>query len=143
MDDEQISYMGYLWVSADDGVVTIGIDEEAAADLSEDIILNLPEEDDIILPGKMCGDIESANGTLNLYSPVGGTVLEINEAILDNPSLIVEDPHDEGWLFRVEADDIEKIDKLRDKPTSNLDDFDDDDEEDDEIEPIIDGEDGQ
>ena len=130
--DEQIAYMGYLWVSSEDGVVTIGVDEEAASDLSDDLTLNLPEEDDVVMAGKICGDIESENGNLNLYSPVSGTVLEINEAILDNPSLILEDPLDEGWLFKIEADDPSQLDKLRKKPTSNADDDEDEDESDDD-----------
>lgn len=129
--DETIRYMDYLWVTSEDGVVTVGVDEDAAADLSDELTLNLPEEDDVVMAGKVCGDIESESGNLNLYSPVSGTVLEVNEAILDNPSLILEDPLDEGWLFKVEADDPAQIDKLRKSPAAATDE--DDEEEDDDL----------
>lgn len=125
--------MDYLWVTSEDGVVTVGVDEDAAADLSDELTLNLPEEDDVVMAGKVCGDIESESGNLNIYSPVSGTVLEVNEAIMDNPSLILEDPLDEGWLFKVEADDPSQIDKLRKSPTSAADDEDEDEDEDDEL----------
>lgn len=131
-----MTYMGYEWITVEDGVVTVGITEDAATDLSDDIVLNLPEQDDVVASGKVCGDIESGNGNLNLYSPVSGTIIEVNEAVLENPDLIQEDPTDEGWLFRVEADDPDKLDRLslqmsrQDDEDEDADD--DEDEEDDE-----------
>lgn len=112
--DEQTEWMENLWISIDDDVVTIGIGEEAAEELSDGLSLNLPQEDDTIMPGKVCGDVSSANGNVNLYTPVAGTVVEVNEAILDNPNLIVEDPLDEGWLIRVEAENTEDLDNISD-----------------------------
>ena len=130
---DQLTYMGYEWISIEDGVVTIGITEDAAGDLSEELTLNLPAQDDVVVGGKICGDIESDNGTLNLYSPVSGTIIEVNEAIIENPELLQDDPTDEGWLFKVEADDPDKLDRLSLRAV-NHDDDDDDDEEDDEDE---------
>ncbi len=129
---EQMTYMGYEWITVEDGVVTVGITEDAATDLSDDIVLNLPEQDDIVSSGKVCGDIESGNGNLNLYSPVSGTIIEVNEAVLENPDLIQEDPTDEGWLFRVEADDPEKLDRLSLQTRQDDEDEDDEDEDEDE-----------
>jgi len=123
--------MGYEWISVVDGVVTIGINEDGAADLGDDITLHLPEEDDVVMPGKVCGEIETDSGTLNIYCPVGGTVLEVNEAVLENPELLLEDPTDEGWLFKVEADDPDKIDLVSIKNTSSDDDEDEEEEDDD------------
>lgn len=127
-----ISYMGYEWITVEDGVVTIGISEDAASDLSDDLVLNLPEQDDVVMAGKVCGDIESENGNLNIYSPVSGTVLEVNEAVLENPSLIFDDPTDEGWLFKVEADDADKLDQISLRAQSYDDDDEDSDDEDEE-----------
>ncbi len=124
-----ITYMGYEWISVVDGVVTIGINEDGASDLGDDITLHLPEEDDVVMPGKVCGEIETDSGTLNIYCPVAGTVLEVNEAVLENPELLLEDPTDEGWLFKVEADDPDKIDLVSIKNTSSDDDDDEDEEE--------------
>ncbi|MEK6555546.1 MAG: glycine cleavage system protein H [Bdellovibrionota bacterium] len=127
-----ISYMGYEWITVENGVVTIGISEDAAEDLSEDLILTLPEQDDVVMAGKVCGDIESENGNLNIYSPVSGTVIEVNDAVLENPALIFEDPTDEGWLFKVEADDADKLDQISLRAKSFEDDDEDDDDEDDD-----------
>lgn len=131
---DAINYMGYEWITIEDGIVTIGLTEDAVSDLSEGLILNLPEQDDSVMAGKTCGDIESENGNLDLYSPVSGTVVEINEAILENPDMLFEDPTDEGWLFKVEADDPEKLDQisLRAKSYEDDDDEDEDDDDDDD-----------
>jgi glycine cleavage system H protein len=129
---EQMTYMGYEWITVEDGVVTIGLTEDAVNDLSDDLVLNLPEQDDVVASGKVCGDIESGNGNLNLYSPVSGTILEVNEAVLENPDLIQDDPNDEGWLFRVEADDPDKLDRLSLQMTKHDDDDDDEEDEDEE-----------
>ena len=129
---EQMTYMGYEWISVEDGVVTIGLTEDAVEDLSEEMTLNLPEADDSVSAGKICGDIESDNGNLNLYSPVAGTVIEVNEALLENPGLLQEDPTDEGWLFKVEADDMDKLDRLSLKMGSDDDEEEDDDDDDDD-----------
>lgn len=126
---EPITYMGYQWLTVNDGIVTVGINEDAAADLLDDITVNLPDQDDVLSPGKICGDIESENGTLNLYCPVAGTVIEINEAVVDDPSLIIDDPMDEGWLFKIEADDPDKIDRISLKAASADDDSDEDDDD--------------
>lgn len=129
-----ISYMGYEWITVEDGIVTIGISEDAVSDLSEDLILNLPEQDDVVMAGKICGEIESENGNLNIYSPVSGTIIEINEALIENPELIFDDPTDEGWLFKVEADDPDKLDQISVSSKSFDDDDDDDDDEDEDEE---------
>lgn len=134
--DDLINYMGYLWISSDDGVVTIGVDEEAVVDLTGDLGLSLPDQDDVVMPGKICGEIESESGTLNIYSPIAGTVLEINEAVLENPSLLLEDPMDEGWLIKIEAESTEKLDavirKLSDEGGEDIDEEFDGDVDDDE-----------
>lgn len=129
-----MTYMGYEWITVEDGVVTIGLTEDAVTDLSDEVILNLPEQDDIVAGGKICGDIESDNGNLNLYCPVSGTVIEVNEAVLENPDLLQDDPTDEGWLFKVEADDADKLDRLSLRATNHDDEDDEDEDEKDEDE---------
>lgn len=128
--EDNIKFMDHMWLNINDGIVTVGINDEAAEDLSDDIDLNLPEEDDIVMRGKICGYIESANGNINLYSPVSGTIIELNEAVTDNPDLIIEDPNDEGWLFKVEADDPSQLEKYTATGYTSSDDDDDEDEDD-------------
>lgn len=130
--NDTITYMGYEWISVEDGIVTVGLTDDAVSDLSDQITLNLPEADDSVLAGKVCGDVESDNGNLNLYCPVSGTVIEVNDAVLENPGLLQEDPTDEGWLFKVEADDPDKLDRISLHGRPNDEDADDDDDDDDD-----------
>ncbi len=143
--EDLLNYMGYEWLSVDDGVVTVGLTEDAVADFTDEVVLNLPEQDDSVSAGKICGDIESDSGNINLYSPVSGTVLEVNEALLENSDLLLEDPTDAGWLFKIEADDPDKLDRLslRTRPPDDDDDEEDDDDEDEDEDDDYEDEDGE
>jgi len=111
-NEEFIPYMGYEWLQIEDDIVTIGISEEGLSELTDISAVSLPSENEEVSPDEVCGEIETDEGSLNLYCPVEGTVIEINQAVVENPSLIMEDPYGDGWLFRVEASDPEDLDEL-------------------------------
>ncbi len=117
------NFMGYLWVQEEDGVITIGINEEGLQDFEEISSVELPSEQERIEADVVIGTIETDDGPLDIYSPVSGTVVEINQQVIDDPSLIQEDPFEEGWLVRIEAE--EELDEDEDE---------DDDDDDDEVE---------
>ena len=83
--NELITYMGYLWVQVDGGLLTVGINEDGLDELGEDITIHLPEESDTVSAGHVCGEVETENGPMNLYCPVDGIVSEVNEALSENP----------------------------------------------------------
>ncbi|MBS1969289.1 MAG: glycine cleavage system protein H [Bdellovibrionales bacterium] len=121
--------MGYMWIQEEDGIITIGINEEGLADFEEITSVDLPAENDKVEADEVCGTVETDDGPLDIYSPVSGTVLEVNSAVIDDPTLIQEDPFEEGWLIRVEAsEDLDDEDEDEDDD----DDEDEDDEEEDE-----------
>ena len=120
------NFMGYLWVQEEDGVITIGINEDGLADFEEITSIELPAESESVDSDVVIGTIETDDGPLDIYSPVSGTVIEINSAVLDEPSIIMEDPYEEGWLLRIEADEESDDDEDED------DEDDDDEEEEDE-----------
>ena len=99
------NFMGYLWVRKEDGVLTIGVNEDGLEDFEEITSVELPVEHEKIDEDVVIGTIETDDGPLDIYSPVSGTVLEVNSQVLEDPSLIMEDPYEEGWLIRIEADD--------------------------------------
>lgn len=137
--DEIATYMGHEWVQVADGLLTIGINEDGCEEILEILSINLPQENDTVSAGQVFGDIETDNGPLNLYCPVDGVVVEINEAVLENPELILEDCMDEGWLIKVEADNPGQIDGV--SLDANLDDDADEEkekDEEDEDEPLVD-----
>ena len=110
--EEFIPYMVYEWLQVEDGTVTIGISEEGLSELTDITSVKLPSESEDVTPDEVCGEIETDEGALNLYSPVEGKVIELNAAVVENPSLIMEDPYGDGWLFRVEANNAEDLDEL-------------------------------
>jgi glycine cleavage system H protein len=112
MKNDFIPYMGYQWLQIEDGSVLVGISEEGLEEITEISELKLPAESEEVTADEVCGEIEMDEGSLNLYSPVDGKVVEINSAVLDNPDLIIEDPLGEGWLFRVEAKNPDDLDEL-------------------------------
>lgn len=124
------NFMGYLWIQEEDGIVTIGINEEGLADFDEITSVDLPAEHDKVEADEVCGTVETDDGPLDIYSPVSGTVIEVNSAVIDDPTLIQEDPFEEGWLIRVEAS--EDLDEDEDEDDDDDDEDEDDDADEDE-----------
>ncbi|MGW3950912.1 glycine cleavage system protein GcvH [Streptomyces sp. NPDC004752] len=90
------------WLSAaEDGVSTVGITEFAANALGDVVYAQLPEVGSTVTAGESCGELESTKSVSDLYSPVTGEVTEINEDVVDDPSLVNSAPFEGGWLFRV------------------------------------------
>ncbi|MFI2202488.1 glycine cleavage system protein GcvH [Streptomyces sp. NPDC020192] len=90
------------WLSAaEDGVSTVGITEHAANALGDVVFVQLPEVGSTVTAGGDCGELESTKSVSELYSPVTGEVTEINEDVVEDPSLVNSAPFEGGWLFRV------------------------------------------
>ena len=92
-------------------VATIGISEFAARQLGNVVYVDMPEADDDVTKGEDFGAIESVKAASDLYSPVSGSVIEINEALIDNPRLINEDPMN-NWIINVEMSDPSEVKAL-------------------------------
>ncbi|MGE0527709.1 MAG: glycine cleavage system protein H [Bdellovibrionales bacterium] len=116
-----ITYMGYEWIMVEDGVVTVGINEQGLEEFSEVESANLPEEQEEVVPDEVCGELDTDQGPMNLYCPVEGNVIEVNEAVIENPSLIMEDCYGDGWLFRVEPHKASDLDELSSASTGDRD----------------------
>jgi glycine cleavage system H protein len=129
--EEFIPFMGYEWIQIENGTVTVGISEDGLNELGEITAINLPSENEDVNPDEICGEIETDEGPMNLYSPVEGKIIEINAAVVENPSLLLEDPYGDGWLFRVEAEDAEDLEDI-DEDEDEEDEDEDEDEEDDD-----------
>jgi glycine cleavage system H protein len=94
------------WLSvAEDGVATVGITEFAANALGDVVYAQLPEVGDTVTAGESCGELESTKSVSDLYSPVNGEVVEANQDVVDDPSLVNSAPFEGGWLFKVRAAD--------------------------------------
>ncbi|MCY0927695.1 glycine cleavage system protein GcvH [Streptomyces sp. H27-H1] len=94
------------WLSvAEDGVSTVGITEFAANALGDVVYAQLPEVGDTVTAGETCGELESTKSVSDLYSPVTGEVVEFNQDVVDDPSLVNSAPFEGGWLFKVRVTD--------------------------------------
>ncbi|NUP75494.1 MAG: glycine cleavage system protein GcvH [Sinomonas sp.] len=91
------------WLDAMQSPARIGVSAVAADALGDVVYLDLPEAGSEVTAGTTCGEIESTKSVSDLYSPVTGTVVEVNQEAVDNPALVNEDPYGAGWLFTVEV----------------------------------------
>lgn len=91
------------WVAGlDDGLtVTVGITAFAADALGDVVYVQLPEVGASVEQGDSVGEVESTKSVSDIYAPVGGEVVEVNQNIVDDPTLVNSDPYGEGWMFRV------------------------------------------
>ena len=93
----------HLWIKENDsGQVTVGMDELGLDSLGEMAYLTLPDVGTVVEKGKAMGTMEAAKMTGEIYAPVTGFVVEKNDAVLQNPLLVNEEPYDNGWLVKIE-----------------------------------------
>ena len=90
------------WIKEDGGLVEIGLTDHAQDQLGDLVFVNLPQVGEPVTAGEAFADVESVKAVSDVYSPVTGTVAQVNEALLDAPETINESPY-EAWLIRVEA----------------------------------------
>ena len=90
------------WIAVDGTTATIGITDFAAEKLGDVVFVELPEAGTAVTAGAVVGEIESTKSVSELFSPVSGTVTEVNEAVVADPSLVNADAYD-AWLFKVEV----------------------------------------
>lgn len=124
--DQIRNFMGYLWVQQEDDVVTIGINEEGIEEIETLNSVELPQEGEAIEADVVLGSVETDDGPLDIYSPVSGSVVEINTAVVEDPNLIHEDPYD-AWLVKIETK--QDLDEMEDDEDEDEDDDLDEDEE--------------
>ena len=89
------------WVKSEKDVLTVGITDHAQTMLGDLVYAELPEIESGFSHGQECAVIESVKAAADIYCPVSGEIIEINEAVINNPQLINRDPYGQGWLFRL------------------------------------------
>ncbi len=103
---EQLSYTAeHEWIAANDDHTTIGITAHAVEELGDIVYLDMPSVGDTVEAGAVCGEIESTKAVSEIYAPVSGEIIEINDAAVESPETIGTDPYGDGWLFRIRAAD--------------------------------------
>ncbi len=111
---ENIRYAeSHEWVSLDGEIATVGITDYAQHALGDIVYVDMPEVGDEVSAGEEFGAVESVKAASDLYSPVSGEVVEINEALEDEPELINQDAYG-AWIMKVKVSDASEIDNLLD-----------------------------
>lgn len=110
---EELKYTkDHEWAHVEGDVLVIGITDYAQDSLGEIVYIELPSEGDEITKGDPFGAVESTKAVSDLYAPVSGDVVEVNEALLDSPELINADPFGEAWMIKVKVYDNGELEDL-------------------------------
>ena len=96
----------------EDGSVSVGISDHAQDALGDVVYVELPELDSDVTGGSEAGVVESVKAASDIYSPIDGTVIAVNDALEDRPELVNNDPYGDGWFFKIGAEDPEEIEGL-------------------------------
>ena len=96
----------------EDGTVTVGITDHAQEALGDVVFVELPDMGDMLTVGAEAGVVESVKAASDMYAPVGGEVIAINEQLEDEPETVNSDPYNDGWFYRLQPSDTTELDAL-------------------------------
>ena len=100
------------WVNVEGNIATVGISDHAQGLLGDLVYVELPELDVEVSRGDDAGVVESVKAASDVYTPVSGKIIEINEDLEDNPELVNSSPYESGWLYRIELQDAGEVNSL-------------------------------
>jgi glycine cleavage system H protein len=102
------------WIRQDGNTVTIGITEFAQDSLGDVVFVEAPEASSVVVAGDSFTEVESTKSVSDIYAPVSGTIVAINDKLDDTPELLNSDPYGDGWLCSIEMSDPSQLDGLMD-----------------------------
>ena len=115
---EELKYTeDHEWVLVEDDIVTIGISDFAQDQLGDIVFVELPEVGDTVEAGKTFGVVESVKAVSDVYAPLSGEVVEINEELPDEPEALNNSPYEDGWMIKLKLADPTAVDGLMDVAT--------------------------
>ena len=107
MPDELYYHEEHSWARVDGSKVTVGMTDFFQKEAGDIVFIDLPDEEDDVSQGEVCGKIQSRKWIGNLVAPVSGEIVEINEDLEDDTSLVNTDPYGKGWIITIEASDLD------------------------------------
>jgi glycine cleavage system H protein len=103
------------WVTLDGDIATVGITDHAQEQLGDLVHIELPELEREVTEGESCAVVESVKAASDIYAPLAGKIVEVNETITEEPSIVNSDAEGEGWFFRLELEDPDVFETLMDQ----------------------------
>ena len=111
--DKDLKYTkDHEWVRIDNNVVTVGITDFAQGELGDIVFIELEVDGEELNKGEVFGTVEAVKTVSDLFMPISGKVIQINEFLLDKPDLVNKDPQNEGWMIKIEMNDSDELDEL-------------------------------
>lgn len=107
------------WLRVDGDVVVVGITEHASTQLGDVVFVELPETGTQVSEGDEIVVIESVKAASDIVAPIDGEIVEVNDAIVDEPGKVNEDPLGDAWFFKMKVNDLSEIDKFMDEDAYN------------------------
>jgi len=102
------------WVSVDGDIATIGISDFAQQQLGDVVFVELPDVGRAVERGAEIAVVESVKAASEIYAPLSGEIVEVNDALADEPALVNESPEDDGWFFKMRLNDVAEVNELMD-----------------------------
>ena len=103
------------WLVLDGDIVTVGITDHAQEQLGDIVFIELPEPEREVAAAEACAVVESVKAASDVYAPLSGRIAEINETIVEDPSIVNNDAEGEGWFFKMELENIADFEALMDQ----------------------------
>jgi glycine cleavage system H protein len=110
--DDRHYLESHEWHKIDDGVVAIGISEFAVEELTDITYVEVVKSEGAVAKGESIGEVESVKATSEFYSGIDGQIVAVNDQVIDDPSLINQDPYGKGWLIKIRPDDPGQVEQL-------------------------------
>jgi glycine cleavage system H protein len=107
MPDELYYHEEHSWARVDGTRVTVGMTDFFQKEAGNIVFIDLPDEEDEVSQGEVCGKIQSRKWIGNLVAPISGEIVKLNEDLEEDPSLINKDPYGKGWIIVIEANDLD------------------------------------
>ncbi len=105
------------WVQLDGDIATVGISDFAVKELTDLVYIELPQPGQTVQAGETFGEVESVKAVSDLYAPVSGEVIEVNQALEDDLALLSDDTYGQGWVAKIKVTDTEAINGMMDYQT--------------------------
>jgi glycine cleavage system H protein len=100
------------WVKVEGDIAVVGITDYAQKELGDVVYVEPPEVGNTYEKEEACSNIESVKAVSDIYAPVSGEIIEVNEALEDNPEIVNKDPYGEGWLFKLKMENPDELEEL-------------------------------
>ncbi len=120
MDTSKLKYTEtHEWASLNGRIATVGITDHAQKEISDVVFVELPKAGRVVKKKESAMVIESVKAAFDIYAPVSGKIVEVNEKLKDRPETVNQSPYENGWLYKIECSDPSELDSLMNEAQYN------------------------